>query len=60
MLKRLPIFLRILKVTAIKKENRSRSATGSQKHRDPLNLPYAFTEHGTLMHEYLPRDCSNL
>ncbi len=23
--------------------------TGSQKHRDPRNLPYAFTEHGALM-----------
>jgi len=42
-------FLRIRKITAIKKENRSHSVTGSQKHRDPRNLPYAFTEHGALM-----------
>jgi leucyl aminopeptidase len=42
-------FLRIRKVSAIKKENRSQAVTGSQKHRDPRNLPYAFTEHGALM-----------
>jgi len=29
--------------------NRSRSVTGSQKHRDPRFLPYAFTEHGAIM-----------
>jgi len=29
--------------------NRSQFVTGSQKHRDPLHLPYAFTEHGALM-----------
>ena len=29
--------------------NRSQIATGSQKHRDPCFLPYAFTEHGALM-----------
>jgi hypothetical protein len=29
--------------------NRSQSVTGSQKHRDPRFLPYAFTEHGALM-----------
>jgi hypothetical protein len=29
--------------------NRSQIATGSQKHRDPRFLPYAFTEHGALM-----------
>ena len=29
--------------------NRSQNATGSQKHRDPRFLPYAFTEHGALM-----------
>ena len=29
--------------------NRSQIATGSQKHRDPRLLPYAFTEHGALM-----------
>lgn len=29
--------------------NRSQTVTGSQKHRDPRLLPYAFTEHGALM-----------
>jgi hypothetical protein len=29
--------------------NRSQIATGSQKHRDPRFLSYAFTEHGALM-----------
>jgi len=29
--------------------NRSQIATGSQKHRNPRFLPYAFTEHGALM-----------
>jgi hypothetical protein len=29
--------------------NRSQFATGSQKHRDPRFLPYAFTEHGAVM-----------
>ncbi|MBI4661961.1 MAG: ORF6N domain-containing protein [Verrucomicrobia bacterium] len=29
--------------------NRSPIVTGSQKHRDPRLLPYAFTEHGALM-----------
>jgi hypothetical protein len=29
--------------------NRSQIATGSQRHRDPRLLPYAFTEHGALM-----------
>jgi hypothetical protein len=29
--------------------NRSQIATGSQKHRDPRFLPYAFTEHGAIM-----------
>lgn len=29
--------------------NRSQFATGSQKHRDPRSLPYAFTEHGAIM-----------
>ncbi|TLY22022.1 MAG: ORF6N domain-containing protein [Nitrospirae bacterium] len=28
---------------------RSRIVTGSQKHRDPRFLPYAFTEHGAIM-----------
>jgi hypothetical protein len=29
--------------------NRSRSVTGSQKHRDPRFRPWAFTEHGAIM-----------
>jgi hypothetical protein len=29
--------------------DRSRNATGSQKHRDPRFAPYAFTEHGAIM-----------
>lgn len=29
--------------------NRSQIVTGSQKHRDPRNLPYAFTEQGVAM-----------
>lgn len=29
--------------------NRSQSATGSQKHRDPRFPPFAFTEHGAIM-----------
>ncbi len=29
--------------------NRSHSATGSQRHRDPRFSPYAFTEHGAIM-----------
>jgi hypothetical protein len=29
--------------------NRSQTVTGSQKHRDPRNLPWAYTEHGALM-----------
>ena len=28
--------------------NRSQIATGSQKHRDPRFLPFAFTEHGAI------------
>ena len=31
------------------KSNRSQIATGSQKHRDPRFLPWAFTEHGAIM-----------
>ncbi len=31
------------------KLNRSQFATGSQKHRDPRFLPWAFTEHGAIM-----------
>jgi len=29
--------------------NRSQIVTGSQRHRDPRFIPYAFTEHGALM-----------
>jgi len=29
--------------------NRSQIVTGSQKHRDPRYIPYAFTEHGAVM-----------
>lgn len=29
--------------------DRSQIVTGSQKHRDPRFLPYAFTEHGAIM-----------
>jgi hypothetical protein len=29
--------------------NRSQIVTGSQKHRDPRLLPYAFTENGAIM-----------
>lgn len=29
--------------------NRSQFATGRQKHRDPRQTPYAFTEHGAVM-----------
>ena len=42
-------FLKIRKMPVITKENRSHSVTGSQKHRDHRNLPYAFTEHDTVM-----------
>ena len=36
-------------VTLNKPENWSQIVTGSQKHRDPRHLPYAFTEHGAIM-----------
>ncbi|MCX5867785.1 MAG: ORF6N domain-containing protein [Proteobacteria bacterium] len=36
--------------------NRSQIATGSQKHRDPRFLPYAFTEHGAIMAANVLRD----
>ncbi len=29
--------------------NWSQIVTGSQRHRDPRNLPYVFTEHGAIM-----------
>jgi hypothetical protein len=36
-------------VTSNALPDRSQIVTGSQKHRDPTHLPYAFTEHGALM-----------
>jgi hypothetical protein len=36
-------------VTLNPRINRSQIVTGSQKHRDPRLLPYAFTEHGAIM-----------
>ena len=41
--------LRSQNATSSCAKNRSQIATGSQKHRDPRYLPYAFTEHGALM-----------
>lgn len=38
-------FLFRLTRTEVEALNRSQSATGSQKHRDPRFAPYAFTEH---------------
>jgi hypothetical protein len=39
-----------LKIDAMKGPfNRSQFATGSQRHRDPRYLPWAFTEHGVIM-----------
>ena len=35
--------------TSSSTSNRSQIATGSQKHRDPRLLPYAFTENGAVM-----------
>ena len=42
---------RPMPVSAVSKAspNRSQSVTGSQKHRDPRYLPYAFTEHGAIV-----------
>jgi hypothetical protein len=36
-------------VTLSRASNRSQFVTGSQKHRNPRYLPYAFTEHGSVM-----------
>ncbi len=36
-------------VTSRGDTNRSQFVTGSQKHRNPRYLPYAFTEHGAIM-----------
>lgn len=40
-----------LRSQIVASRNRSQFATGSQKHRDPRALPYAFTEHGAVMAE---------
>jgi hypothetical protein len=37
------------KAASIDSGNRSQFATGSQRHRDPRYLPWAFTEHGAIM-----------
>jgi hypothetical protein len=42
-------FLFRLDRTEVEALNRSRFATGSQKHRDPRFPPFAFTEHGAIM-----------
>lgn len=42
-------FLFRLTVDETETLNRSQFVTGSQKHRDPRLLPYAFTEHGAIM-----------
>ena len=48
--KRFPAdFLFQLTAEEIRILNRSQIATGSQKHRDPRLLPYAFTENGAIM-----------
>jgi hypothetical protein len=38
-----------LTASEIGQTNRSQIVTGSQKHRDPKQPPYAFTEHGVAM-----------
>lgn len=42
-------FLFRLSAAEVETLNRSQTATGSQKHRDPRFPPYAFTEHGAIM-----------
>ncbi len=44
-----PDFLFQLTLKEVADLNRSQFATGSQKHRDPRLLPYAFTENGAIM-----------
>lgn len=39
----------IVTLAAAPDANRSQIVTGSQKHRDPRYLPWAFTEHGAIM-----------
>ncbi|MCI0517735.1 MAG: ORF6N domain-containing protein [Woeseiaceae bacterium] len=42
-------FLFRLNRTEVEALNRSQTATGSQKHRDPRFPPFGFTEHGAIM-----------
>ena len=42
-------FMFRLKRTETRQLNQSQVVMGSQKHRDPRFLPYAFTEHGAIM-----------
>ena len=42
-------FLFRLSAPEVETLNRSQTATGSQKHRNPRFPPYAFTEHGAIM-----------
>ena len=44
-----PDFVFRLTIEETEALNRSQFVTGSQKHRDPRSLPYAFTEHGAIM-----------
>jgi phage regulator Rha-like protein len=44
-----PDFMFRLSAEEIELLNRSHIVTGSQRHRDPRYLPYAFTEHGVAM-----------
>ena len=44
-----PDFLIQLTASELEELNRSQIVIGSQKHRDPRFLPYAFTEHGAIM-----------
>ena len=44
-----PDFLFRLTREEMEQLNRSQIVTGSQRHRDPRLLPYAFTEHGAIM-----------
>jgi hypothetical protein len=39
----------MFRLTPEEEGNRSQNVTGSQKHRDPRMLPYAFTEQGVAM-----------
>src|SRR5881396_4358122 len=41
--------LDLIRMQIANRSNRSQIVTGSQKHRDPRFLPYAFTAHGAIM-----------